>query len=101
MIHEESEINFLADRRSAEEHKKWLCQCCNKDTLQDNKDYYMVTDAVWKAIAKDVEGMMCMDCVEESLGHKLKAEEIMMAPLSTMFNDYTRSILIEAKVPVP
>ena len=91
----------MIDDRTEQEKKHWACMECSKDTFQDNKDYYMVTDAVWKAIAKDVEGMMCMDCVEESLGHKLKAEEIMMVPLSTMFNDYTRSILIEAKVPVP
>lgn len=91
----------MIDDRTEQEKQHWACLDCGKDTLQDNKDYYMLKHDVWEKISKDPKGMMCMDCVEKAVGHKLTVNEIMMAPLNTMFNEYTRSILIEAKVPVP
>lgn len=91
----------MIDDRTDREKQYWACVECKKDTFQDNKDYYMLKDHVWKAIAKDPEDMMCMDCAEKALGHKLTITEIMICPLNTMFNDYTRSILKQANVQVP
>ena len=91
-------MTYGEDVRTPQEKQHWLCQCCSKDTWEEEKDYYMLKDHIWKKIASDPDGMMCMDCVEEKLGHKLTADDILICPLTELFNSYTREILYKAKV---
>lgn len=79
--------------RSSSIPKGWDCKCCGKSCWDDEKDYYMLKDEVWKKIFKRKRGMLCMDCVEEKLGRKLQKEDIAICPLTTDINPYTRSIL--------
>ena len=70
----------------------FICKDCDKDTLIDDKDYYMITPELWEkhGVGKD---MLCMDCMEKRLGHKLTKEEIVLCPINTNFNYYTEKIL--------
>ena len=70
----------------------WLCRDCGKDCMIDDKDYYMVSHEIWDKIGVGV-GMLCMSCLEERLGHKLKKTEILLCPLTEIFNPYTKEIL--------
>jgi len=74
--------------------KWWKCLSCKKSCYDDNKDYYMLKDEVWKSIHPQVKGMLCMDCCEKKLGRKLIASDIHPCPLTTDINQYTRSILL-------
>ncbi len=76
--------------------KEWGCNSCGKLCCDDERDYYMVKHEVWKRIHPQIVGMLCMDCCEEKLGRKLIADDILIAPLTTQDNPYTRAILLEA-----
>jgi hypothetical protein len=39
------------------------------------------------------EGMLCMDCIEGRLGHKLTKEEILPCYVTEIYNQYTKLIL--------
>lgn len=71
---------------------KWLCVDCGKDCFVDERDYYMVTHEVWDKYGVG-EGMLCMDCMEARIGHKLIKSEILPCPITEYFNPYTMSIL--------
>lgn len=71
---------------------KWLCKDCGKDCYVDEKDYYMVTFELWKKHGVG-EGMLCMDCMEQRLGHKLTKADILPCPLNECYNPYTMAIL--------
>lgn len=70
----------------------FFCKQCGKDTRVDDKDYYMVTHEVWKKHGEG-EHMLCIDCLENRLGHKLTKEEILDCFLNRMINPYTIEIL--------
>jgi len=70
----------------------WSCKDCGKDCFIDNKDYYVVTNELWNKIGVG-DDMLCMDCLEERLEHKLTIEDIYLCPLTEVFNDYTKEIL--------
>lgn len=76
---------------------EWNCDDCNKDCFADGKDYYMIKHDLWEKHGTG-EGMLCMDCLESRLGHKLKKEEILVCPITTLFNPYTAKILKDGKV---
>ena len=71
---------------------QWLCKDCGKDCFIDDKDYYMVKDEIWdkKGVGTD---MLCMDCMEERIGHKLTKNDILPCPLTEITNSYTKNIL--------
>ena len=83
----------LNDSRSKAEKKGWRCLDCGKDTFLDDKDYYMVKEDIWEKIGAPKFGMLCMDCLETRHGHKLRKEEILLCPLTEIFNPYTKQIL--------
>lgn len=70
----------------------WICKGCGKDCSIDNKDYYMVTNEIWDKYGVG-EGMLCMDCMEERIEHKLTKDDILPCPLTQIFNSYTKEIL--------
>jgi len=71
---------------------RWLCKDCGKDCFVDNKDYYMVNNEIWKKHGVGT-GVLCMDCMEERIGHKLTVNDILPCPLTESFNSYTKAIL--------
>lgn len=80
------------DNRSAAQKEHWKCKDCGKDCFIDPKDYYMIHTHLWD-IHGCGNGMLCMDCMEDRLGHKLKKEEILPCPLTEWMNPYTKEIL--------
>jgi hypothetical protein len=58
----------------------WLCTDCGVDT-QEIGEYYMVTDSCWKK-AGDVDGMLCVGCIEKRLGRRLTARNFTSCPLN-------------------
>ena len=71
---------------------RWLCKDCGKDCFIDDKDYYMVNHEMWNKYGVGTD-MLCMDCMEERIGHKLTANDILRCPLTESFNPYTKAIL--------
>lgn len=69
------------------------CHICKKDCFSDSKDYYMLKDQIWQKIHPKKSGMLCMDCAEKKLGRTLKMEDILICPLTVIFNPYTAAIL--------
>jgi hypothetical protein len=70
----------------------WYCKECDKDCFIDDKDYYMVKHEIWSKVGVG-KGMLCMDCIETKIGHKLTKDDIIECPLTTLFNPYTANIL--------
>lgn len=84
--------NPLNDKRTRAEKKHCRCVGCGKDTFLDDKDYYMVQFHIWEkhGVGKN---MLCMDCIEERIGHKLTKEDILPCILTEHMNYYTKQIL--------
>ena len=70
----------------------WTCCDCGKDCFIDDRDYYMIQHDLWEKHGVG-EGMLCMDCIEGRLGHKLTKEEILPCFVTEIHNPYTKSIL--------
>lgn len=71
---------------------KYPCFQCGKDTFKDDKDYYMVINDLWEKYGVG-EKMLCMDCMEERLGHKVTKGDLTNCPVNTLFNSYTANII--------
>lgn len=77
--------------------EQWKCVDCDKDTLNSSsKDYYMVTDKLWDKYGVG-ERMLCMECMETRIGHKLTPEDISDCSINTCINEYTMNILKNGK----
>lgn len=76
--------------------KHWQCKDCGKDCSIDDKDYYMVTFELWEKYGVGSE-MLCMNCMEERIGHKLTKNDILKCPITQVFNPYTSAILKNSK----
>jgi len=72
--------------------KRYHCKDCNKDCLINDKDYYVVTNEIWDHYGVS-KGMLCMDCLESRIGHKLTKDEILPCILTEVWNSYTSAIL--------
>jgi hypothetical protein len=51
----------------------WLCLDCRKDTFENNEDYYMLRNRLWRQLVprEQRHGMLCRACVEVRLGRLL------------------------------
>jgi hypothetical protein len=51
----------------------WLCLDCGKNTFENNEDYYMLRNRLWRRLVPREErhGMLCLACVEGRLGRPL------------------------------
>ncbi len=59
-----------------------LCVDCGVDTVEIN-EYYMTTTALWaRAGMKPNNGMLCIGCLEQRVGHKLKSSDFSECPLN-------------------
>ena len=54
-----------------EESESYYCMDCGVDTLEI-KEFYMIQDELWAQINPQLEGLLCIGCVEKRLGRKLK-----------------------------
>lgn len=64
------------------EDDKELCVDCGVNCFEI-KEYYMVSDACWKrAGMKPHNGFLCIGCLEERLGQKLKSFNFKECPLN-------------------
>jgi hypothetical protein len=75
-----------------------ICQFCGKDTRKNSKDYYMLTPELWGIITRDLNGFMCMDCVEDKLGRNLQREDITACPQNVFNNLYTSLLFKEYEI---
>lgn len=62
--------------------KDFACVKCRFDTL-NNHEYYMLKDEVW-LIANDgsYKGMLCIGCVEQTIGRRLNKNDFTSAPVN-------------------
>jgi len=79
-------------QKTQKEIKHWACIDCGKDCKINPIDYYMVTFELWGKYGVGGD-MLCMDCIENRIGHKLTKEDILDCPLNTDINLYTQKIL--------
>lgn len=51
----------------------WLCLDCGENTFENNEDYYMLRNRLWRRLVPREErhGMLCLACVEGRLGRPL------------------------------
>lgn len=68
------------------------CHDCKKDTYEDPKDYFMVTFDLWEQYGAGKD-LLCVDCMEHRIGHKLQKEDLLDCPLNTQINPHTKAIL--------
>lgn len=73
----------------------WICPC-GKNCIDDEKDYYMLNEEIWLKVNGKDDGMLCMDCVEERLGRKLEASDILPCHLTLFSNEYTKDIMLKS-----
>ncbi len=81
---------------------EFLCADCGTDMHADieddphpNKNYYMVTNKVWRKYGD--EPGLCMNCLEERMGRPLKANDLRDCVLNHM-NTYTKEIINNSKL---
>lgn len=71
---------------------KWICCDCGTDCFIDDRDFYMLQHDLWAKYGVG-EGMLCMNCIEDRLGHPLTKDDILPCHVTEHFNPYTREIL--------
>jgi hypothetical protein len=69
---------------------KRTCLDCGADTCAI-KEYYVVTDDVWLAANPDNHGMLCIGCLENRLGRKLRPDDFTDCPLNACKSHRTAS----------
>lgn len=67
---------------------RFYCLDCSFDT-NTNDEYYMVHDHVWKK-AGDIDGMLCIGCLEKRLDRKLNKLDFSPYPINTCFSQSDR-----------
>ncbi len=58
----------------SQSRKKFLCLDCHAVTGRIG-EHYMLINQTWLAVAEDRNGMLCIGCLEERLGRKLRAAD--------------------------
>jgi len=71
------------------------CVDCKKNCRDDKKDYYMVKNYLWIKYGVD-HAELCIDCLENRIGRKLNANDILVCEVTMNKNYYTREILLNA-----
>lgn len=94
-----TEISRQNKKRKHPYSNEWYCRECGKDCFRNPIDYYMLKDDIWFKINGKFKGMLCMECLENRLGHKLTSEEILRCPLTEETNPYTKHILLNEATP--
>ena len=72
--------------------KRFQCMDCGISTFHDDKNYYMLNNDLWKSIVPNIDGMLCIHCVEERLGRKVKYDDFSDVPLNHHWNGYVQQL---------
>lgn len=97
LITEETSIREIYTDKAGKHILNSHCGRCLKDVYEDNKDYYMVNDNLWRGFGNG-QGKLCWTCLEERMGRPIKAQDLLICPLTTTFNFHTRQMLLDAKL---
>lgn len=65
----------------------YLCLDCKRDTSEID-EYYTLKDEVWAEANSDIDGMLCIGCVEDRLGRPLNRHDF---PVDVPLNAMVRS----------
>ncbi len=60
----------------------WRCRDCGVDT-DTIDEYYMVAAPVWRQAAHDVDGHLCIGCLERRLGRTLRSGDFTDLPVNS------------------
>jgi hypothetical protein len=74
--------------------KAFLCLDCKADTITE---YYMVKDIIWLKANPKRKGMLCINCLEKRLKHRLTSEDFTGCPLNKK-NVFQKSPLLQSRL---
>lgn len=78
----------------------FLCIDCGVDTgLID--EYYMVHHYLWRLVVPEVEGMLCIGCLEGRVGRRLRSGDFTHCPLNADSEDYPKSARLQDRLDTP
>jgi len=88
-----SKYNDLFKKKcsSQKEYDNWICPDCSKNTIIEDRDYYMVTAELWQQYGNR-KGKMCIDCFEKRLGRKLNKNDFVDCTVNSS-NKYVQKII--------
>lgn len=83
----------MKHKKMRETYPEFNCTTCKTNTLH-NGEYYMLNDKLWRKIADNKNGMMCIGCVETKLKRQLTRKDFTDAPVNNLetFNKSDRLI---------
>lgn len=90
---------LVTDRTRESDAQRFLCMDCQMDTNQAQQ-YYMLKMSVWYRINQEIDGMLCIECVEKRLGRKLVASDFTNAPVNASQAEFCKILadrLVDAK----
>ena len=67
------------------------CLDCPENTLLIH-EYYMVLDEIWNAVVPEVDGMLCVGCLEKRLGRTLTKHDFSQYPINELPGIIERSL---------
>ena len=72
--------------------KHFKCIDCGINT-HDIKEYYMVKNEIWFGLKLNRSGMLCIGCLENRLGRRLKPNDFPDLPINTNpFNEHSERL---------
>lgn len=74
----------------------FICMDCKIQTDEIN-EYYMINEDLWYLINPDINGMLCIGCVEQRLDRKLTSIDFTDAPINTN-PKYRRSLRLQNRL---
>ena len=61
--------------------KDFICMDYGINT-HDINEYYMVQNKIWDKVNPQIEGMLCIGCLEDRMGRKLKPKDFTKCPVN-------------------
>ena len=58
----------------------FICLDCHIDTTPE---YYVIKNPLWKKANPQINGMLCIGCLEQRLGRNLTKQDFTKAPLNS------------------
>jgi hypothetical protein len=68
----------------------FICLDCQVDTTSE---YYVIQRALWKKVNPKIDGMLCIDCLEQRLGRNLTKKDFTQAPLNSQHIERKSALL--------
>ena len=59
----------------------FICLDCGVNTHEIN-EYYMVTDELWESAVPEIDGMLCIGCLERRIGRHLNKFDFIDCPVN-------------------